>query len=188
MLIGLLIVDIYGFLTSTKILQKWLWSNKMTNKDALEALDTLSSIAHLNLHGSVETTQFDCIDTIRQALEVNQDLVEALKDLITDGLKPCPFEWFTRRLNEIRAGSHHKGEGITFYMSPMEIERVNEAYKAWNTRANEPDTVSVEELKTKIMDYYLDCLKLQNLEYGDGVCNAIDHLRAQYPNGIKWGE
>ena len=54
----------------------------MTNKDALEALDTLSSIAHLNLHGSVETTQFDCIDTIRQALEVNQELVVALKEAV----------------------------------------------------------------------------------------------------------
>ena len=94
-------------------------------------------------------------------------------------LKPCPFEWFTRRLNEIRAGSHHKDEGITFYISPMEIERVNEAYKAFNTRANEPETVSVDDLMTSAS-------QRDSANYYYGWNDAIDHLRAQYPNGVKW--
>lgn len=48
---------------------------------ALDALDTLQAIAYLNLHGSVETTQFQCIDTIRatltaQKLDVNNDFLD----------------------------------------------------------------------------------------------------------------
>ena len=50
---------------------------------------------------------------------------------------------------------------------------------AFNTRANEPDTVSVEALH-----------RLASLEpngfFRKGWLTAIDHLRAQYPNGVKW--
>lgn len=53
-------------------------------KEALEALETLESIAHLNLHGSVETSQFKCVDIIRAALiaqDVNDELLEALNKI-----------------------------------------------------------------------------------------------------------
>lgn len=46
-------------------------------KEAFKALETLESIAHLNLHGSVETSQFECVDTIRAALTA-QEQIDAL--------------------------------------------------------------------------------------------------------------
>lgn len=60
--------------------------NKEKTKEALEALETLESIAHMSLHGSVETSQFKCVDTIRAAIaeatDVNVELLEALKGMV----------------------------------------------------------------------------------------------------------
>ena len=56
-------------------MHKWGGGIEMTEEEkqaALDALDTLQAIAYLNLHGSVETTQFQCIDTIRAALSAQK--------------------------------------------------------------------------------------------------------------------
>jgi hypothetical protein len=48
---------------------------------ALQALGVLSAIAHLNLHGNVEKSQFNCIEIIRAALSA--PAVHAAPEAIT---------------------------------------------------------------------------------------------------------
>lgn len=38
-------------------------------EDALGALEKLSAIAHLNLHGNVEKSQYNCISIIRKYIK-----------------------------------------------------------------------------------------------------------------------
>lgn len=60
-------------------------------------------------------------------------------------LLPCPFEWFTRRVNKIR----EPNEGLTFYMSPMEIDRLNIAFTEYKSRAT-PQISGLKQVRDNV--------------------------------------
>ena len=95
-----------------------------------------------------------------------------------EGVFPCPFEWFTRRVNAIR----HKDEGLTFYMSPKEIERVNEAYRAYlKQQSGETEKVDFNIVLDNVIKH-LDNLYHNPLTIDQGVAieGAVKYLARHY--------
>lgn len=68
-----------------------------TRDDALKALETLSVIAHFNLHGDVAHSQNKCTEIIRSFIEGKGDTITIARKDVPEGLVEAN-RWYTSAL------------------------------------------------------------------------------------------